>query len=334
MANPEGKFSQNQPLKTQKLFIGAQIFFRIVAIAASLVSSGLLITNKQAIDIGGLVLDARYSYSPEFKFLAYANIFVAVFSLLSILFLFLVVRQGSNPTHYFILFLLDLALMSVVIGGCAAATAIGFLGKYGNSHTGWMQICDNFGKFCNRATTSVTFSYLSLVQKIEKLQFELSEMEWDKKGYMIESALASSWLMMTNKQVIDIGGFVLDAKYSYSPEFKFLAYASIVVGVFSFLSIFFLVLVGRQGSNPAHYFTLFLLDLALLSLVIGGSAAATAIGLLGKHGNTHIGWMQICDQLGKFCDRAKTCLTLSYLTMICLLVLTITSANKSRQIQV
>lgn len=67
MPNNEAKFSVNQPLKTQKLFIGVQIFFRIVAIAASVASSWLMITSKQVIDIGGIVLDARYSYSPEFK---------------------------------------------------------------------------------------------------------------------------------------------------------------------------------------------------------------------------------------------------------------------------
>lgn len=163
MADIETKFSQNQPLKTQKNFIGAQIFLRIVVIAASFASTWLMLTNKQTIDIGGFVLDANYSYSPEFKFLSYANIVVGAFSFLSLLFLVLVGRRSSNPTYYFILFLHDLALMSLVLGGCAAATVIGSLGKYGNSHTGWMQICDHFGKFCKRATTSVTFSYLSLV---------------------------------------------------------------------------------------------------------------------------------------------------------------------------
>ncbi|XP_011042940.1 PREDICTED: CASP-like protein 1F2 isoform X1 [Populus euphratica] len=163
MAEIETKFSQNQPLKTQKIFIGAQIFLRIVVIAASFASTWLMLTNKQTIDIGGFVLDAKYSYSPEFKFLSYANIVVGAFSFLSLLFLVLVGRRSSNPNYYFILFLHDLALMSLVLGGCAAATVIGSLGKNGNSHTGWMQICDHFGKFCKRATTSVTFSYFSLV---------------------------------------------------------------------------------------------------------------------------------------------------------------------------
>ncbi|KAJ6418031.1 hypothetical protein OIU84_001423 [Salix udensis] len=161
MADIETKLSQNQPLKTQKIFIGAQIFLRIVVVATSFASTWLMLTNKQIIDIGGF----RNGFeNPLFcRFLSYANIVVGAFSFMSFLFLVLVGRRSSNPTQYFILFLHDLALMCLLIGGCAAATAIGSLGKYGNSHTGWMQICDHFGKFCNRATTSVTFSYFSLI---------------------------------------------------------------------------------------------------------------------------------------------------------------------------
>jgi uncharacterized protein (TIGR01569 family) len=53
-------------------------------------------------------------------------------------------------------------MMSLVLAGCAAATAEGFIGRYGNSHAGWIPICDHFGKFCNKMTTSVILSYLSL----------------------------------------------------------------------------------------------------------------------------------------------------------------------------
>jgi len=71
-----------------------------------------------------------------------------------------------------------------------------------------------------------------------------------------------------------------------------------------------------------------------MSLVLGGCAAATVIGSLGKYGNSHTGWMQICDHFGKFCKRATTSVAFSYFSLVCLLILTITSASKSRQIQV
>ncbi|KAL2515152.1 CASP-like protein [Forsythia ovata] len=41
------------------------------------------------------------------------------------------------------------------MAGCSAGIAIGYLGKYGNSHTGWMPICDHFAKYCQRVTISV-----------------------------------------------------------------------------------------------------------------------------------------------------------------------------------
>lgn len=54
-------------------------------------------------------------------------------------------------------------MMVLVVSACAAATAIGYVGKYGNSHTGWTPICDHFGKFCHRVTTSVAISYLAVL---------------------------------------------------------------------------------------------------------------------------------------------------------------------------
>lgn len=55
-------------------------------------------------------------------------------------------------------------IMAVVLmAASVAATAIGYVGKYGNSHTGWIAICDHFPKFCNRATLSALFSYLAFI---------------------------------------------------------------------------------------------------------------------------------------------------------------------------
>jgi hypothetical protein len=87
MEDIETKISQNQPLKTQKIFIGAQIFLRIVVIAASFASTWLMLTNKQTIDIGGFVLDANYSYSPEFKYDELRNLLSFSFFLFAIYFL-------------------------------------------------------------------------------------------------------------------------------------------------------------------------------------------------------------------------------------------------------
>ncbi|KAL6177677.1 hypothetical protein ACLB2K_049202 [Fragaria x ananassa] len=163
MATIEVKLQANPPvMKSQKLLLGAQICLRTFAMATTLAATWIIITSKQSTEIVGITFDARYSYSSAFKFLAFANAVVSACCLVSSLLVFLLHLQGSNPNHYF-LFLHDLFIMCLVLAGCAAATAIGFVGRYGNSHTGWSPICDHFDKFCHRVSISVILSYLSLI---------------------------------------------------------------------------------------------------------------------------------------------------------------------------
>ena len=72
----------------------------------------------------------------------------------------------------------------------------------------------------------------------------------------------------------------------------------------------------------------------MMSLVLAGCAAATAIGYVGRYGNNHAGWMAICDQFDEYCNRIRLSLMFSYLAFVFILMLTIMSANKSREIQV
>lgn len=51
----------------------------------------------------------------------------------------------------------------LLIAGCAAATAIGFVGQYGEDHVGWIPICDNVKKFCRTNLASLLLSYLAFL---------------------------------------------------------------------------------------------------------------------------------------------------------------------------
>lgn len=51
--------------------------------------------------------------------------------------------------------------MVLLISGCAAATAIGFVSKYGELKVGWAAVCGTVPKFCNRSTISLVLSYLA-----------------------------------------------------------------------------------------------------------------------------------------------------------------------------
>ncbi|EXB54908.1 hypothetical protein L484_008838 [Morus notabilis] len=163
MANTEAKFQQNPPQKTQNLFFGAQICLRILAVASTLAATWIILTSKQSIEIIGITFEARYSYSPAFKFFALANALACALSATTLFLVFFFRRIFLNPANYFILFLHDLSLLSLVLSGCAAATAVGYVGQYGNSHAGWSRICDHFEKYCKRVTTSAAFSYLAVL---------------------------------------------------------------------------------------------------------------------------------------------------------------------------
>lgn len=150
--------------------------------------------------------------------------------------------------------------------------------------------------------------------------------------------------------------------------FRFFAYANLIVCAFTILSLFVAFILGNKAVDPTYYFYMFLHDLVtfmlynsfswILILIIktfffksdkhlmkknwqiisvllmAGCAAATAVGYVGKYGNSHAGWTAICGYFAKFCNRATAASSLSYFALFFYLILTVISANKSRQIQV
>jgi uncharacterized protein (TIGR01569 family) len=49
----------------------------------------------------------------------------------------------------------------LLISGCAAATAVGYLSQYGQPETYWSPICDIVKKFCHQMLISTVLSYLA-----------------------------------------------------------------------------------------------------------------------------------------------------------------------------
>ncbi|GMH01115.1 hypothetical protein Nepgr_002954 [Nepenthes gracilis] len=147
-------------MKPHKISHVAQVLLRIFAVVASAISAWLMITAKQDIVVLGIPISAKYSYSPAFKFTAIVNVVGSALALLSLCVNCIAMRQG-NPTNYVFLFMHDLVMMSLLLGGSAAATAIGYIGKHGDRHAGWLPICDQLSSFCNRVFTAVILSYAS-----------------------------------------------------------------------------------------------------------------------------------------------------------------------------
>ncbi|KAK4734925.1 hypothetical protein R3W88_009186 [Solanum pinnatisectum] len=120
-------------------------------------------TRKQVLFLG---LDARYTYSPSMKFFAYANIIGCPSSVVS-LFLVLICcykkHLHSNKYFFTCSSMIWYFVFGLLVAGCAAATSIGYVGKYGQKHSGWNPICNFVPKFCHKATLSLTLSYIAIM---------------------------------------------------------------------------------------------------------------------------------------------------------------------------
>ncbi|XP_049349451.1 CASP-like protein 1F1 [Solanum verrucosum] len=158
----EVKIKHNPSPKTQKVMLIFQIILRILGFAFCLGAVWRIMTSKQVLFLG---LDARYTYSPSMKFFAYANIIGCTSSVVS-LFLVLICcykKHLHSNKYFFYLFLHDLFVFGLLVAGCAAATSIGYVGKYGQKHSGWNPICTFVPKFCHKATLSLILSYIAII---------------------------------------------------------------------------------------------------------------------------------------------------------------------------
>lgn len=68
MAGIEAKIQQNPPQGTQrKLCHGVHVCLRIVTVAATLTAAWMMITSKQIVEVLGIHVEAKYSYSSALK---------------------------------------------------------------------------------------------------------------------------------------------------------------------------------------------------------------------------------------------------------------------------
>ncbi|KAM0004536.1 putative casparian strip membrane protein [Helianthus debilis subsp. tardiflorus] len=148
------------------------------------------------------------------------------------------------------------------------------------------------------------------------------------------TSIAAVILLLNSRQSKVLFGTDMDARYTYSPAFKFFMFMNVVACALSVLSLLPVVTLGRKFSNSINYFYLFLHDLMLAILLAGSSGAATTFAQVGKYGNSHAGWMPICESFGKFCHKAFSSLVLGYIAVFCYVLLVVISANKARQIPV
>ncbi|KAH9307915.1 hypothetical protein KI387_035826, partial [Taxus chinensis] len=77
-------------------------------------------------------------------FFVVANAVACVYGFLTAPISLLKAKAKCSIAAKFLVFLLDLAMVALVMAAVSVAAAISYLGQEGNSHTHWSPICNNF----------------------------------------------------------------------------------------------------------------------------------------------------------------------------------------------
>lgn len=148
--------------KHHRTFFMVQNILRILVIVLTAVSIVVTVTNNQSVMLFSIRFEAHFYYTSSFKFFVAANGVVCFMSVLTLIFNLLMRQQTpQRKDYYFLLFLVDLVMTVLLIAGCSAATAVGYVGQYGEKHVGWTAICDHVQKFCKTNLVSLLLSYLA-----------------------------------------------------------------------------------------------------------------------------------------------------------------------------
>ncbi|XVF57715.1 hypothetical protein PTKIN_Ptkin07bG0004900 [Pterospermum kingtungense] len=145
---------------SKRSFFIAQIMLRAFAAGLTLVAVCVMATSSQSVTVLGITIKAQYSDSSATRFLLVSDAIVCAFSVISVISVYCLSRSESNPRNSY-LFLHDMVIMVLAISGCAAATAVGYISRYGEEKMGWFAVCDRVGKFCTQMTISLVLSYLA-----------------------------------------------------------------------------------------------------------------------------------------------------------------------------
>ncbi|KAF7813686.1 CASP-like protein 1E2 [Senna tora] len=97
-------------------------------------------------------------------------------------------------------------------------------------------------------------------------------------------------------------------------------YQSAFVG-YAALSLVVEVVIRRGSSRWLLGRMIVMVDALMVGLLFSGNGAASAVGLIGLQGNSHVHWTKVCNVFTKFCDQFEVALSFSLLASLAFLFL-------------
>ncbi|KAK3223010.1 hypothetical protein Dsin_010035 [Dipteronia sinensis] len=141
--------------------------------------------------------------------------------------------------------------------------------------------------------------------------------------------LASAITMGTTNQTLPftIQFNLFRAQYDDLPTFTFFVIAnSVVCGYLVLVSLPISIFHVIKSEAKISRIILLIFDTVMFGLLTAGASAAAAIVYLAHKGNASANWSAICQQFYSFCERISGSLIGSFVTVIMLMLIIITSA--------
>lgn len=129
-------------------------------------------------------------------------------------------------------------------------------------------------------------------------------------------------LVLKSKQRNDYG--ILE--YRHVGAFRYLAYTNGICAAYSCLSAFESVI--PRSCSLSRAWVVFIFDQAFTYLMLGAGAVATEVLYLAYKGDEQITWSELCPYYGRFCNKVAASLVISFLALLCFILLSLISAYR------
>ncbi|CAN0852998.1 CASP-like protein 1C2 [Linum grandiflorum] len=116
-------------------------------------------------------------------------------------------------------------------------------------------------------------------------------------------------VMVTAKETAHVLNLSFTAKYTNTPAFKYYVVAEAIAAAYTLIALFL-------SSKSLLWRLVVILDVVVALLLTSSISAALAIAMVGKHGNSHAGWLPICGQVPHFCDKQTVSLVAGFVAAV------------------
>ena len=97
---------------------------------------------------------------------------------------------------------------------------------------------------------------------------------------------------------------------------RFFLVTNTIACAYAAVSLIHSMFVGGKRSKAT--LAIILIDMILAELLFSAEGATAAVGVIGRHGNSHTHWNKVCDVFSAYCDRMIAALVLSILAAVVL----------------